>query len=89
MKTFANKTLFALFFLCGSLFLWSALAATAQSPAPRSQQTPEAKAQPSIEVKESDYNFGQVMEGASEVEHEFTVKNTGKEVLKIERVQTG
>jgi hypothetical protein len=50
------------------------------------QKAPEAKAQPSIQVKELDYNFGEILEG-TEVEHEFTVRNTGTAVLNIERVQ--
>jgi len=49
-------------------------------------QASEATAQPSIQIKEPEYNFGEVMEGA-EIEHEFTVRNTGKALLNIERVR--
>ncbi len=78
-----SKTVLAFAFLCLSFYLPPAFAASmSQSP---KQQGPEAK-QPSIQVKEPDYNFGEIMEG-SEIEHEFTVGNTGKEILKIERVR--
>ena len=88
MKTCAKKAILVSVFLCASLCFRSAFAATTPLPGPK-QQTAVAKAQPSIQVKESDYNFGEIMEGTPEIEHEFIVRNTGKEVLKIERVQTG
>jgi hypothetical protein len=50
------------------------------------QQNTEATAQPSIQIKEPEYDFGVVPEGA-EIEHEFTVRNTGKVLLNIERVR--
>lgn len=43
---------------------------------------------PSIQVAETVFDFGEVMEG-SEVVHEFTVKNEGKGVLRIEQVRPG
>ena len=55
-------------------------------PAGSTLKTPESKAHSSIQVKEPEYSFGEVQEGA-EVEHEFTVNNTGKAVLNIERVR--
>ena len=80
MKTCARKkTLFAVAAVCMSLCMPSAFAAT-------HRQTSEAKAQPSIQVKELVYDFGEILEGA-EVEHEFIVKNTGTADLNIERVQ--
>ncbi|MEM5786134.1 MAG: DUF1573 domain-containing protein [Syntrophobacteraceae bacterium] len=41
---------------------------------------------PIINIPQLVYNFGEVFEG-TEVVHEFTVKNTGKGVLNIERVK--
>lgn len=81
----AKKIILALTPLCISFCLAAALAA---SPAQR-QQDSEAGPQPTIQVKEPCYNFGKIMEGTPEIEHEFTVRNTGTDVLKIERVQTG
>lgn len=78
-----KKTVLAFAFLCVSFYLPLAFAASTSQSSKR--HGPEAK-QPSIQVKEPDYNFGQIMEG-SEIEHEFTVANTGTEVLKIERVR--
>jgi hypothetical protein len=88
MKTCIKKTIFAFVFLCASFWLPPGFAAPS-SPAGAKEQALEAKAQPSIQVKESDYNFGQVMEGTPEIEHAFSIRNTGKEILKIERVRTG
>jgi Protein of unknown function (DUF1573) len=85
MKIYARKkTILALAFLCISFYFPPAFATT-QSPVPK-QQAPEAKAHPSMQVKDPDYNFGKIMEG-SEIEHEFSVRNTGKKVLNIERVR--
>ena len=42
---------------------------------------------PKIEVRELRYDFGKVAQG-KQVSHVFEVKNTGKEVLVIERVQS-
>ncbi len=49
-------------------------------------QASEVTAQPSIQVKQPDYDFGMILEGTV-IEHEFTVKNTGKVPLNIERVR--
>ncbi|MGA2401051.1 MAG: DUF1573 domain-containing protein [Syntrophobacteraceae bacterium] len=85
MKTCTRKkTLLAVVVFCISFCLSSAFAVT-HGPG-KVQKAPEAKAQPSIQVKELDYNFGEILEG-TEVEHEFTVRNTGTAVLNIERVQ--
>ncbi len=78
-----KNTVLCFVIFCISFYVPSALAAaTSQS---KKEQTAPAN-QPSIQVKNPDYNFGEIMEG-SEVEHEFTVKNTGKEPLKIARVR--
>jgi hypothetical protein len=50
------------------------------------QQASQATAQPTIQIKQPEYDFGVVLEG-TEVEHEFTVRNTGKVLLNIERVR--
>lgn len=42
--------------------------------------------QPSMQVPDATYDFGEVLEGA-EVEHDFVVKNTGKGVLQIDQVR--
>ncbi len=42
---------------------------------------------PKIEVRELRYDFGKVVQG-KQVSHVFEVKNAGKEVLIIERVQS-
>ena len=46
----------------------------------------QAPSHPTMLVQNPDYNFGTAVQGNA-VEHAFTVKNTGKEVLKIERVK--
>ena len=80
MNTCARKkTFFVVAAVCMSLCMPSAFAAS-------HRQASEAKAQPSIQVKELVYDFGEIMEG-SEVEHEFIVRNTGTADLNIERVQ--
>jgi hypothetical protein len=80
MKTCArNKTLFFVAAVCLSLCTPFAFAATHRPAA-------EAKAQPSIQVKELVFDFGEILEG-TEVEHEFIVRNTGTADLNIERVQ--
>ncbi len=84
MKTCARKKTAIAFALCISFCFSPAFAATV-SPGPKSQVS-EATAQPSIQIKDPEYDFGEVMEGA-EVEHEFTVRNTGKVLLNIERVR--
>jgi len=87
MKTrFRKPTVAAGVFLCIFFFITTASAVTA--PQGSTQKGPlEVQApHPSLQVKEPDYNFGQVQEG-TEVEHEFTVSNTGNAVLNIERVR--
>ncbi len=42
---------------------------------------------PKIEVRELRYDFGKVVQG-KQVSHVFEIKNAGKEVLIIERVQS-
>lgn len=85
MKTCAGKQIILAFaFLCISFSFPPAYAAATTQD--QKQQAHAAKAQPSIEVKDPDYNFGEITEG-SEIEHEFTVHNAGKEVLKIDRVR--
>jgi hypothetical protein len=84
MKTSAKEIFLAFIFLCASSCLFPALAATSS----QAKQAAEIKDQPTIQVKESEYNFGEIIEGTPEVEHQFIVTNTGKAVLKIERVQT-
>jgi hypothetical protein len=42
---------------------------------------------PKIEIKEKQYDFGQVVQG-QQVVHAFEVRNIGDEVLEIEKVQT-
>ena len=66
-------------------FCFSPAFAVTMSPGARHQAS-EATAEPSIQIKEPEYDFGVVMEG-TEVEHEFTVRNTGKALLNIERVR--
>jgi hypothetical protein len=87
MRTCFNNNALALAFLCISICSPPAFAATTLPPT--SKQEAETKSQPTIHIKEPDYNFGQIMEGAAEVQHDFIVSNTGKEVLKIENVRVG
>ena len=47
-----------------------------------------AQAQPAIDCKKPEHDFGKVAQG-EEVEHVFKFKNKGKEVLKIERARGG
>jgi hypothetical protein len=79
-----NKIILALAFFCASYCLTPAFAA--QLPG---QQPSEGKSQPFIQVREPSYNFGKIMGGTAEIEHEFIVRNTGTGVLKIDRVQVG
>jgi hypothetical protein len=53
-------------------------------PAP----TPAEGAGSTIHVPESTFDFGEVAEG-SQVSHDFTVLNTGKETLEIHQVSPG
>lgn len=43
--------------------------------------------QPLIYIPQVSYDFGEKMEGA-EIEHDFTVRNTGVGALNIDRVKT-
>ena len=66
----------------------SAAAKTAkpqQQPAQaqESRQTPP----PAVEVADATYDFGEMFED-SEVTHDFTLRNTGKGELVVDRVQT-
>lgn len=49
---------------------------------------PSDRGAPSIQVGDTVFDFGEVMEG-SEVSHEFTVRNDGKGALRIEQVKPG
>lgn len=81
MKACAKKVP-ALLFFCLPILLAPVFAPAAQKP-PAKQQ---AKAHPSIQVRDPDYNFGTAVQGET-VEHAFTVKNTGNQALKIEHVK--
>ncbi len=84
MKTCARKKTAIAVGLCIAFCFAPALAAT--MPPGVKHQDPETTAQPSIQIKGPEYDFGEVMEGAA-IEHEFTVRNTGKVLLNIERVR--
>ena len=84
MKSRARKKTTIAVALCIA-FCFSPAFAVTMSPGARHQAS-EATAQPSIQIKEPEYDFGVVMEG-TEVEHQFTVRNTGKVLLNIERVR--
>jgi len=85
MRIFAGKKIIlALASFCASFCLTPVFAAQ-----PPGQQLSEGMSQPFIQVREPSYNFGKIMEGTTEIEHEFIVRNTGTGVLKIERVQVG
>jgi len=56
----------------------------AVTPSPSSGEAPA----PALHIPESSFDFGEVAEG-SEVSHDFTVRNTGKEVLQINQVTPG
>ena len=84
MKICAQKNSALAVALCIAFCFSPALAAT--TPPGANHQEPEAPAQPSIQIKEPEYCFGEVLEGA-EIEHEFTIRNTGKALINIERVR--
>ncbi|MBD3346550.1 MAG: DUF1573 domain-containing protein [Chitinivibrionales bacterium] len=49
-----------------------------------------ATATPMISVDSADFDVGEIREGSvDKIKHEFTIKNTGDEVLKIEKVKPG
>jgi hypothetical protein len=68
-----------------TLFFISSAFAGVPAPATR-QAVCDIKPHPLIEVKELEYNFGRILEGA-EAEHEFTIKNAGTADLNIENVR--
>jgi hypothetical protein len=85
----ALKWFFRILVLC----LWAsgvhAAEPAAKNPQAQSSQTAQQLQEaPSIQIPETVFNFGEVMEG-SEVIHEFTVKNTGKGDLQINQVRPG
>lgn len=84
MKTCARKKTTIAVALCIA-FCFSPAFAVTVSPGAKPQAS-QATAQPSIQIKQPEYDFGVVMEG-TEIEHEFTVRNTGKALLNIERVR--
>jgi Protein of unknown function (DUF1573) len=85
MKRFLlnKKSLFLITMLVLLLLSQTGFAAKGSGKTPAGE-----KVQPSIQVKEPNFNFGDVLEGA-EVEHEYVVKNTGTASLEIERVRVG
>jgi hypothetical protein len=84
MKTCARKKTTIAVALC--IAFCSSPAFTATTAPSARQQAPAATAHPSIQIKQPEYDFGVVLEG-TEVEHEFTVRNTGKVLLNIDRVR--
>jgi hypothetical protein len=56
----------------------------ALSPSPSSGEA----AAPAIHIPDATFDFGEVAEG-SQVSHDFTVRNTGKETLQINQVSPG
>lgn len=78
----------AVFFLvCCSLVSGVHAARGADGSAARKSKSAAAPAeQPSLQLPETIYNFGEVPEG-TEVEHDFIVQNTGKGTLQIEQVR--
>jgi len=84
MKTCARTKTTIAAVLCIAFCFSPAFAVT--MPPSAKPQASDAKAQPSIQIKQPEYDFGEVMEG-TELEHEFTVRNTGKALLNIERVR--
>jgi hypothetical protein len=62
--------------------------AQAATPAPAQASAPTSDGTPVIQIPEATFDFGEAMEG-TEVEHTFTVKNTGKAPLQIEQVRPG
>ena len=60
--------------------------ALAAAPASVKKAVCEIKPRPLIQVKEVEYNFGEILEG-QETEHEFTIKNIGSADLNITNVR--
>lgn len=80
-------------FACILLLVWCSLVVVAQaakgsdgSASKKMKPSSPAADQPSMQVPDATYDFGEVLEGA-EVEHDFVVKNTGKGVLQIDQVR--
>lgn len=82
MKIYATK-IPVLLFLCLPIFFSPAFAAASQNPPVQQQQPGDT---PQIQVANPDYDFGSAPQGDM-VEHVFTVKNTGKQTLKIQHVK--
>ncbi len=79
--TVQKRTLFSIILISIILLSPSAFAAKAQA---KNQQ--DTKGQPSIQVKELTFNFGEILEGTV-IDHQFAVKNVGTAVLNVERVR--
>ncbi|GKT07922.1 hypothetical protein DSTSK_12270 [Desulforhabdus sp. TSK] len=82
-----------IFFLFLLTFLIPGGVSAGDAPSTRGADTPSAQAQalqdgPVIEIAEPTHDFGEAMEDA-EISHDFIVKNTGKAVLQIEKVNPG
>ena len=84
MKICAQKNSALAVALCIAFCISPAFAVTTLPDAKHQASKPTA--QPSIQIKEPEYCFGEVLEGA-EIEHEFTIRNTGKALINIERVR--
>ncbi|MGC8494689.1 MAG: DUF1573 domain-containing protein [Syntrophobacteraceae bacterium] len=82
MKIYATKFAVLLFF-CLPIFFSPAFAAASQIPPVQQQQPGDT---PKIQVANPAYDFGSALQGVT-VEHVFTVKNTGKQTLKIQHVK--
>jgi len=88
------------FFLVCFLCLWffGIGGAFAADPAPASNKKPPASTEPapaggasenpSIQIPQPIFDFGEVIEGA-EIVHEFVIKNTGRAELVINQVRPG
>jgi len=76
-----------MFFVCCSLVATAYAAKGPDGSTPKKSKSAEPQTdQPSMEVPETTYDFGEVPEG-TEVEHDFFVKNMGKGALQIEQVR--
>jgi hypothetical protein len=82
-------------YVCALVLCWWLGGASAAGPSGNVSQPAPAPAAaageaagPTIHVPESTFDFGEVAEG-SQVSHDFTVLNTGKETLEIHQVSPG
>ena len=82
MKIYATKIPVLLFF-CLPILFSPAFATASQNPPVQQQQLGDS---PKIQVANPNYDFGSALQGDT-VEHIFTVKNTGKQTLKIQHVK--